>query len=100
VYLAQNKFGISDSSVFLNTNKIFGASKWTKGLNEIDFVPGAYFEAAVTIIPGKNKIFIQAISFGINGAFFTKALPIMADHKSYPWQVSLFAGIAIGKKWK
>lgn len=100
VHIEQHKYSPSDSTRFLNTNRIFGASKWTKGLDEIDFVPGAYFETAIAIIPGKNKTFIQTITLGINGAFYAKALTIMADQKAYPWQVSLFAGLAIGKRWK
>jgi len=98
--IQDEKYSTANSSKFLNSNFILGASKWSKGLNQIYYMPGAYFESAIAIIPGKNKTFIQVITLGINAAVYAKSLPIMADQNSYPWQVSLFAGIGIGKRWK
>ena len=96
----QHKYSITDTAQFLNTSYILGASNWSKGLDEIDYVPGAYFETAIAITPGKNKTFIQVITLGVNAAYYVKSLPIMADQKAYPYKVSLFAGLAIGKRWK
>ncbi len=100
VHLEHHKYSIADSGKFLDPNNIFGASAWDKGLNETSYVPGAYFETAIAIIPGRNKNFVQVVTLGINGAFYAKPLTIMADLKAYPWQVSLFAGLGIGKRWK
>ena len=35
----------------------------------LQYVPGAYFEAAIAITPGKNKSFVQVITLGVNGAY-------------------------------
>ncbi len=83
----------------MNQNLILGASTWTKSLGEIDYLPGAYFDAAVAIIPGK-KSFVQVVTLGVNGSFYYKPLAIMADQAAYPWQVCLFAGVAVGKRWR
>jgi len=99
-YLKEQKFNSSDSSKFLNANAILGASKWSKGLSEIDYVPGIYLDAAICIQPGKNKLFVQVITLGANLAYYAQSLPIMADLKAYPWQASLYAGIAFGKRWR
>ena len=99
-HMEEHKYSQIDSVHFLNANAILGASKWSKGLDEIDYVPGAYLETAIAITPGKNKSFVQVITLGINGALYAKSLPIMADQEAYPWQVSLFAGLVIGKRWK
>ena len=99
-HLEQHKFTTADSAKFLKNTAIYGASAWSKGLNETVFVPGAYFETAFAITPGKPKYFIQVITLGINGAFYARTLPIMADQKAYPWQVSMFAGIGLGRRWK
>jgi hypothetical protein len=100
VHVEQHKYTSIDSALFLNNNKILGASKWSKGLDEISYVPGAYFETALAIIPGRNKYFIQEITLGVNGAIYAKPLSIMADQVSYAWQFSLFAGLLIGERWK
>lgn len=96
----QHRYSRADSARFLNPNTILGASTFSRSLPEIDYVPGVFFETAIAITPGKNKSFIQVITLGINAAYYTKALPIMADQKAYPWQASLFAGIGIGKRWR
>ena len=99
-YLEEHFYSPTDSAKFLNPNAIFGSSKWPKSLNEIEYVPGGYFEIALAVLPGKSKTFIQAITLGVNGAYCVKKLPLMADQKAYPWQACLFAGFAIGKRWK
>ena len=99
-HIEQHSYNGADSALFLNTGTILGASAWSKGLSEIHYIPGAYFQAAFAITPGKNKSFVQVITLGINGALYAEKLPIMADVQAYPWEVSLFAGLAIGKRWK
>ena len=99
-HIEERSYTKGDSATFLNTNTILGSSKWSKGLDAIDYVPGAYLETAFAITPGKNKSFIQVIILGINGAIYAKALPVMVDNTAYTWQASLFAGLVIGKRWK
>jgi hypothetical protein len=99
-HLEQQKYSSSDSDLFLNTGTILGAASWSKGLGEITYVPGTYFQAAFAITPGKNKSFVQVVTLGINAALYAETLPIMADQKAYPWEVALFAGLGIGKRWK
>ena len=99
-HLEQYTYNQSDSAYFLNPNSILGASKWTTGLGNIDYVPGVYFETSIAIIPGKNKYFIQVVTLGINGACYAKQLPVLIDQVALPWQVSLFASFAIGERWK
>lgn len=99
-YLKEEKYSSSNADKFLNSGAILGASKWSKGLGETDYVPGLYLEGAVAIMPGNAKAFIQLITLGINAAYYAKSLPIMADEKAFPYQISLFAGLDIGKRWK
>jgi hypothetical protein len=99
-YLATQKYSGTNSERFLNTGAILGAAGFTKGLGDMIYVPGAYLEACFVILPGNSKSFIQAITLGANAAFYSRSLPVMADQKAYPYQASLFAGLAIGKRWK
>lgn len=99
-YSEQHKYSRADSARFLNANNILGASAWTKGIIETLPVPGAYIETAFAITPGKNRYFVQMITLGINASMYAKVLPIMADQQAYRWQVCLFAGLAIGERWK
>lgn len=98
--LIEIKYADSVSELFLERNRILGVSKWSKGLDETKSVPGVYMEATFIIEPAQNKTVVQAISLGVNGSIYTQSLPILAELKAYPWQVNLFAGLAIGKRWK
>ena len=75
--ILETQYTQSDSSQFLNPNLILGASTWSKTLSLIDYVPGAYFETALTITPGKSKTFVQVITLGCNASLYYKILPIM-----------------------
>jgi hypothetical protein len=99
-YIREEKYSSANSDVFLNSGNILGASAWSKGLGEISYVPGAFFEAAFVLEPAKNKSFVQLISFGCNASVYTKALAIMADTKAFPWQADMFIGLYLGKRWK
>lgn len=99
-HLEEHFYSTADSARFLNNNLIYGASSLTKGLDAIKPIPGAYFETAIVITPGTNKFLIQSITLGVNGSFYAAKLPIMAGQEAYMWQANLFAGLALGKRWK
>lgn len=98
--LKEEKYSSSTSDHFLNSGDVLGASKWSKGLNEIQYVPGLFAEGCFAITPSKSKFFIQVVTLGANVSYYAKDLPIMADQKEQAWQASLFAGLAFGKTWK
>lgn len=98
--LIETKYSDSVAALFLERTRILGSSKWSKGIDETKLVPGIYLEAAFVIEPATNKGLVQAITLGVNGSVHTKSLPIMAELKVYNWSASLFAGLALGKRWK
>jgi hypothetical protein len=100
VWLQEEKYGDANADLFLKKDNILGASKWSKGLNDMSYVPGAYAEAAFAIEPAKGKALIQTILLGTNFSVYGKKLPVMAERTAYPWQASLFVGLMIGKKWR
>lgn len=90
----------NNPELFLNEQYIMGASEWKRGLNETKLTPGVYGEAAFAIEPAKNKFFVQTITIGASVAYYTKALPIMAELKATTLQTCVFAGLNLGKRWK
>ena len=98
--LKEEKYSSTNSDHFLNSGDVLAESKWSKGLSDIQYVPGIFAEACFVITPSKSKSFIQVVTLGANIAYYSKKLSIMADQKAYPYQASLFAGLGIGKRWK
>lgn len=98
--LKEEKYSSTNSDHFLNSGDVLAASKWSKGLDEIQYVPGFFVEACFVITPSKSNSFIQVVTLGANIAYYSNDLPIMADQRAYPYHASLFAGLGIGKRWK
>ncbi len=94
------KYSDSNADNFLNNADIHGASKWSKGLDDTQLVPGAYVEAAFVITPKAQKWLVEAITLGANASAYIKSLPVMAELPAKSYQVCLFAGLAIGKRWR
>lgn len=90
----------SNEAYFLNTNAILGASRWRKGLDELQYVPGLFGTAALTIEPRKGKWFFQTVTLGVQGAVYVKELPVMVHQPARNFQGSLFAGLQLGKRWR
>lgn len=99
VHIKEADYSKADSSLFLNPNRIFGASTWSKSLNKIDYIPGGFVDIAVVLTPSRNKNFVQVITLGCNASAYYKELPLMQAQQAYPWEVCLYAGLGIGKRW-
>jgi hypothetical protein len=99
-YMQEEKYTVQNSDKFLTQDAILGASKWSKGLDAITYVPGGYCDAAIAIEPQKNKLFVQIITIGTQFALYTKSLPIMAERKAFPYAGSFYVGLTLGKRWK
>lgn len=99
-YLQEERYTEQNKDKFLKQDEILGSAKWSKGLDKITYVPGGYADAAFTLEPQKSKVFIQTITLGTQFALYAKSLPIMAERKAYPYQGSLYVGLALGKRWK
>lgn len=96
----EEKYSDQNTEKFLNTGYILGASKWSKGLDEINYAPGGFADAAIVMEPLKNKTLIKTVTIGASFAFYTKDLTVMADQKSAPYTATVFVGLSIGKRWK
>ena len=86
---------------FLNPAFILGKGRWKSGLSDMTYIPGIFAEAALVIGPGKGKkAFVQTITLGAGGAFYSADLRIMAAQKPHPFEACLFAALELGKRWK
>jgi len=99
-FVREEKYTNENSELFLKPGNILGAAPWKKGLNEINFSPGAYIDVAICIEPLKNKTFIKTVNLGCNFSIHSKPIEIMALQKAYNWNAALYAGLSLGKRWK
>jgi hypothetical protein len=99
-HIQTERYSNDNADKFLQPASILGNEKWSKGLNEIKYIPGLFAELAFAIEPDKPRSFVKTITIGGNVAFYSSKIEIMAERKAYPYQASFFVGLALGKRWK
>jgi hypothetical protein len=67
-----------NNDLFLSQGKIYGSSRFSKGLSELSFNPGAYAKAALRFDFGRFNESIQALEIGISADVYSKKVELMA----------------------
>ncbi len=98
VHVQTEKYSSANADHFLDPSFIQGGYKWSKGIGEMKYIPGLFAELTFAIEPEKPKSFVKTITIGGNAAFYSSKIEIMAERKSYPYQVNFFVGLALGKR--
>jgi hypothetical protein len=99
-HIQTERYSSNNADKFLQPGSILGSEKWSKGLNELKYIPGLFAELSFVIEPDKPRSFVKAITIGGNAAFYSSKIEIMAERKAYPYQASFFVGLSLGKRWK
>lgn len=84
---------------FTNTDFIVGNAPFSKGLGEMQFVPGLQAKTALHFDFSNNKHLLMAVETGVSGAVYTQKIALMADQKAFPYTLNLYASFQIGKRW-
>ncbi|MNU14603.1 hypothetical protein D3C71_52950 [compost metagenome] len=98
-YASSEAYTEDNQDLFLSRNRILGADKWSKGLNELRCIPGIYISPSVIFSPDRPSGFVQQFQIGAQLACYTKAIPVLLQQKNTFWQASFFVGISLGKRW-
>lgn len=97
--VSEEKYSEGNLDLFLQSTSILGAGRWEKGLSEMQYTPGVYGDAAFTIEPSKQSGLVKVITLGIQGALYTKELPIMVERKAQSWNGRFYIGLELGKRY-
>ena len=101
-FLVSEKYTEENQATFLDINRIYGSSGFTKGLSEIRPLPGGHFKAALHFDWGAFDEFVKALEVGVMGDIFFKNVPILADvegAENRPFFINLFISLQLGKRW-
>ncbi len=104
-YIRSERFSEDNADHFLNVDRIFGSSGFTKGLNEIQLMPGGHAKFAVHFDWGAFDEFVKALDAGIMLDLYFKRVPIMVESplvlnaENRPFFVNLYLNLQLGKRW-
>ncbi|HLP72473.1 MAG TPA: hypothetical protein VK155_06195 [Bacteroidales bacterium] len=85
-----------DPNAIASPYEIYGRASFTKGFNEIKFMPGLYGKAGFNFEYSKEDRAIHAIEIGGVVNAFPKEIPIMAITKNKKYFFSLFVSYRFG----
>ena len=93
------KYTEDNRNYFLDPYYIIGGSGFTKGINEIKFVPGLHLKTGLHFDFAANKKTVLAIEAGASAEFYTRKIQLMAREDGKPYFFNLFASLQFGKRW-
>jgi len=97
------KYSPENEDVFLNQSNIYGASAFSKGIDELSFRPGAYGKVGVHLDWGAFDEFIKAVDVGIMIDGYLTKVPIMVETDSFDTEnsrlfINLYISLHLGKR--
>ncbi len=93
------RYSDETEELFLNASKIYGASGFSTGLNEISVVPGLFGKAGLNFDWATYDDFVKSAEAGIGAELYLKDIPIMIQENNKPYFVYLYLSLQFGKKW-
>ncbi len=99
------RFTEENAALFLDRFRIFGASVWSRGFDEMRLVPGIHARASIHFGFGAYEELAKAFEVGLHGDFFLTNAPIMVETPLAPnisnsnLHLNLFLKMQFGKRW-
>lgn len=103
--IRSERYSEENAKYFLSVDNIFGSSGFTKGLDEITFMPGGNAKFALHFDWGAYDEFVKALDAGVMVDFYFKKVPIMVESplvknsENTPLFINLFLNLQLGKRW-
>lgn len=103
--IADIRYDGENLNQFLNQDRIFGASTWTVGLDELAFRPGIHAKAAAHFGFGAFDEVSKSLEVGLMADYFLGNTDLMLESdltpgvSNSPLFLSLFLNVQFGKRW-
>jgi len=91
----------SDSLVreFISPNNIIGRAPFTKGFDEIKFVPGIHLKTGLHFDFATGRKSVMALEVGVNGEYYTSKIEQMVGQDPRAYFFAFYGSIQFGKRW-
>lgn len=87
-----------NAAVFLDNSRILGASPFTKGFEEVSFLPGGNASIALHMDWGAFDEFVKAIEIGAMLDVFARPAPILITDRNTQVFLNFFVNLQLGKR--
>ncbi len=93
------KYSDLNQSDFLDQQNIQGSAGFSKGLGEMQFIPGGHLKTALHFDFSANKKNVIGVEAGVNAEFYSQPIMLMANEKSTTSFIDLFVAFQFGRRW-
>ncbi|MCW3120859.1 MAG: hypothetical protein JWQ38_351 [Flavipsychrobacter sp.] len=93
------KYSDNTQNDFLNQQVIMGSAGFSKGFDQLSFIPGGHLKSAVHFDFSTNRKNAVAVEVGFNLEYYSKPVPILANQKPVPYFMDLFMAFQYGRRW-
>ena len=97
----EEKYSAENASTFLNYDKIFGGSSFTKGWDELSFTPGIHAKGALLFSLGAYDKYVKMVEVGVMADVFVKKITILAETEAIsnkPYFINLYLTLQLGSR--
>jgi hypothetical protein len=92
------RYSEDNKSLFLDNTRILGASPFTKGFKNLNFLPGGNASFAVHMDWGAFDEYVKALEIGVMVDAFAKKVPILVSNENSPLFLNFFVNLQFGKR--
>jgi hypothetical protein len=93
------KYSAATVDDFLSQSIIEGSAGFSKGLDEIKFIPGIHFKSALHFDFSTNRKNAIGVETGINMEYYSQAIQIMANQPGASYFFDIFIAASFGRRW-
>ena len=93
------KYSEATATDFLNKGEIAGAAGFSKGLSEMQFIPGAHFKSALHFDFSANRKNVIGIEAGVNAEYYSQPIALIAGQSGNPYFVDMYVSLQFGRRW-
>jgi hypothetical protein len=88
----------NNDQLFLDPTIVLGKGSFSKGFNEIQFVPGGHVKGALRFDYGRYNEVVSALEVGLKATYFSKKMPIMLLNNDKSLFFNAYISIIFGKR--
>lgn len=104
-FVSEEAYSPENENIFLDLSRIIGAASFSRGLEDLQVLPGFHAKAAAHFDWGAFDELVKAIEAGIMVDVFLQELPIMVESPMVPHLdnspvlINLYLNLQLGKRW-
>ncbi len=93
------RYSEANRSKFLDKQSISEASSLSRGLNQIEPVPGVHIKTGLNFDWGTRDEFVKALEAGVMADIYYKQLPVLINRQNRFYRFSAYLSFQFGKRW-